>query len=159
MINIISYIIEKLKVNSKSKIGIPTDIELDINDAKSKFNKDEIKEFVMYAEELPIPPAKIKTGLQGNLVLLWNEKLEFSSWNGSYFGNFKISISIPERYHGCFKIVWEQGTKEHPYEYPMGTNGYLNKDGSLKLPDIKSVFNQINNVWKKKDFTNKLKKS
>ena len=154
MINIISYIVEKLKINSKSKVGISADIEVDINQQKSKFSEEEIRQAVMYAEDLPILPAKIKTGLQGNLVLLWNEKMQAYAWGGP--GNFKISISVPERYHGCFKIVWEQGKKDHPYEYPIGTNGYLNKDGSLKLPDIKSVFDQIQKVWKKNDFTNKL---
>lgn len=154
MINIISYIIEKLKINSKSKLGISADIEVDINQQKSVFSDEEIRQVVMYAQDLPIPPVKIKTGLRGNLLLLWEEKL--SSINNSN-NKCKISLSIPERYHGCYKITWPLGGYM-AYEYPMGTNGYLNKDGSLKLPTIKSVFDQIQKVWKKNDLTNKLKK-
>ena len=44
-----------------------------------------------------------------------------------------------------------------PFEYPVGSNGHKNKDGSFKLPDIESVNEKILNMFKKFDLVNKLK--
>ena len=39
------------------------------------------------------------------------------------------------------------------FEYPKGGT-FTNKNGDLLLPDVESVFNKINEQWKKRNLSN-----
>lgn len=146
-------IIEGIKIGSKSKINNVADIKQEYNDKKKLcVTKEELSEIEQYAEDLPILPITIKTGTQGNIKLIWDKTYNL-------FGKtqpFTCNISKPTRYEGSFKITMDIG-RSRPYEYPMGTNNHLDKNGNLKLPDIKSTFKHIHKIWDKYDLTSKLK--
>lgn len=157
MNNISEYIVEKLKISSKTKINRldRSEIEVDINKSKkSQIDEEDIEKIIDFALEWPVKPDIIKTGMQGNLKFIWNK--EFTAYMRNKPSKFSISLSRPERYQGCFKITADVGNYM-PFEYPVGTNGHLNKDGSFKLPTIESVNEKILNMFKKFDLESKLK--
>ena len=152
MKQIVNFIKEGLKVGAKSKV-IKNEIEQDYNNKKKlQVTQDELREIEDYAEDLPVPPDVIKTGAQGNIKLMYDKYHTFFSQKMQY----GINISKPERYNGSFKITMDIG-RSRPYEYPNGKN-YLDKNGNLMLPDIKSIFDQINKVWDKYNMTQQLNK-
>ena len=152
MKNIINFITEKLKISSSSQVS-KSNIEQDYNDKKKlQVTNQELREIEEYAEELPIPPAKIKTGTQGNIKLIWDKEFKFFTEKRIYSCN----ISKPARYEGSFKITMEIGNSR-PYEYPMGKGGHLDPKGNLRLPNVKSIFDQLNKIWDKYNLSEKLK--
>ena len=151
------YIQEKLKITKDTKINTRanSDITIDINsNKKSQIDDADIDKIIDFAIDWPVKPDIIKTGLRGNLKFIWNK--EFHAYMRNKPSKFSISLSRPERYQGCFKITADMGNYM-PFEYPMGINGHLNKDGSFKLPDIESVNEKILDIFKKYDLENKLK--
>jgi len=157
MNNISEYILEKLKISSSTKINRfdRSDIEIDINKSKkSQIEDEDIEKIIDFASEWPVKPDIIKTGIQGNLKFIWNK--DFHAFMRNKPAKFSISLSRPDRYEGCFKITADMGNYM-PYEYPVGSNGHKNKDGSFKLPDIESVNEKILNMFKKFNLENKLK--
>lgn len=154
MKNIIEFITEKLKISSSSQVhkGMSdTEIPDKVSD-KIIVTDDELSEIERYAEDLPVKP-NIKIGRNGNVKLEFETKVR--QWGNDKGFNY-INISKPERYHGSFKITMTVGNYA-PYEFPMG-NKYTDKNGKLLLPDIESVFKQINKQWEKRDLTNLYKK-
>lgn len=154
MKNIINFITEKLKIGSNSQVhkGIAnTEIPSKVAN-KVIVTQDELDEIERYAEDLPVKP-NIKIGRNGNVKLEFETKI--NQWNNDKGFNY-INISKPDRYHGSFKITMTVGNWA-PYEYPMG-NKYKDKNGNLLLPDIESVFKQINKQWEKRDLTRLYKK-
>lgn len=144
MKNIINFIIEKLKIGSSSQIS-KTDIDTEYNSKmKLQVTNKELQEIEEYAEDLPIPPVKIKTGTQGNIKLIWDKEFDFFSEHRIY----NCNISKPARYEGSFKITMEIG-RSRPYEYPMGSGNHLDSKGNLKLPNVKSIFDHLNKIWDK----------
>lgn len=152
------YILEKLHVSKfkKEEDLFVTDYE---NFKPSKqypepqITEDQIRDIEEYCKDLKPHPNKITNNKNGGIRIIWDKKYQFFS----EINNYRIDIIKPERYEGCFKIVWYNGSSR-PYEIPQGNNGgHLNKDGSLKFPDIDSVFEFINKNWDKKwpdDFLN-----
>jgi len=152
MKNIINFIIEKLKISSSSQVSTSS-VEQDYNDKKKlQVTNQELREIEEYAEELPIPPAKIKTGTQGNIKLIWDKEFTEMGITKKYFCN----ISKPDRYKGSFKITLAIG-RYRSYEYPIGKEGYKDSKGNLRLPDIKSIFDHIHKIWDKYNLSEKLK--
>jgi len=154
MKNIINFITEKLKIGSNSQVhkGIAnTEIPTKVAN-KVIVTQDELDEIERYVEDLPVKP-NIKIGRNGNVKLEFETKDQVHAFNST---NNYINISKPERYHGSFKITMTVGNWA-PYEYPMG-NKYKDKNGNLLLPDIESVFKQINKQWEKRDLTRLYKK-
>ena len=152
MKRIIDFITEKLTIGSSSKI-FKSNIEQEYNDKKKlQVTNKELQEIEEYAEDLPIPPVKIKTGMQGNIKLIWDKEFTEMGITRKYSCN----ISKPDRYKGSFKITLEIG-RYRPYEYPIGKEGYKDPKGNLRLPDIKSIFDHLNKIWDKYNLSEKLK--
>jgi len=152
MLNINSYIFEKLQIGSKTKILGPQFEKIYNEKKKLCVTEKELNEIEIYTNSLPVCPKYIKTGLQGNIKLIFDKT--FYSWGKDH--NYSISISKPTRYEGSFKITMDVGNAR-PYEFPMGNNNHKDKNGNLKLPDIKSIFDHINKIWDKYNLTTKLK--
>ena len=154
MKNILNYITERLRLSKSSEDKYNGEVILDTNSKKQAIvSNDDLYEIKNFAEKLPIPPKEIKIGRNGNIKLLW-DKIVATHFNKPKY--FSINISKPERYEGSFQIRIELG-KYMPYEYPMGSNNNRLKNGNLALPDIKSIFDKINEQWNKRNLTNSLK--
>lgn len=144
------YILEKLHVSNYKK---QEEIETDYGHFKpsKQYSKPQItddeKNLIMdYCSKMNPKPVKISDNKNGGIRIIWDKNYQFFSENNKY----RIEIIKPERYEGSFKIVWYNGGYR-PYEIPQGNGGgHLNKDGSLKFPDIDSVFEFINQNWDKK---------
>jgi hypothetical protein len=139
---------EALKIGSKSKVKDNHPIEVIYNkNGKLCCTEDELTDISSYAEELPIKPNKVKVGVNGNI------RLDYDYYMKNYKSRkFYINITKPDRYEGSFKITMEVGNWA-AFEYPMGSK-FQNKNGDLLLPDVESVFNKINEQWKKRNLSN-----
>lgn len=149
MLQLIDFIKEGLRINKNTKVK-NTDYNLDLDNCKKnpQLSKDEIDDIIDNCSKLPIEPNLIKQSKTGGIYLQYDKTYKVMSKSGHY----SIYICKPERYEGCYKIIFYNGAYMPP-EFPIGTNGYLNKDGSLKLPTIEATFDHILKKWDKYNYT------
>lgn len=144
MKNIQNFILERLKLDRSTKSRFVIDIDGYDPNKKNQFEPNELQEISYHASNMRIPPEKIQMGRNGNVKLIFSKQIRKSGTFNNEQSNLTVNISKPERYNGSWKITMDVGNWA-PFEYPMGggPKAYLNKDGSLKLPDAETTIKKI----------------
>lgn len=139
-----NFILERLKIDKNTKSRFVIDIDGYDPNKKNQFESNELQEISYHASNMRTPPEKIQIGRNGNVKLIFSKQIRKSGTFRNEQSNLTVNISKPDRYQGCWKITMDVGNWA-PYEFPMGggPKSYLNKDGSLKLPDAESTIKKI----------------
>ena len=160
MININTYIIEKLQLTKNTKVVSTDKLNLDLNKIKGKskiqFEDVDIDRICELIEKLPIKPDEITNSKVGGIVLKYHG-------GGNFYSKklkSEIHITLPDRYNKeCYKITWYTPVDYMPYEYPLGNNYMDKKKNKPKLETIDEVFDQILKHWKDRNMSNVVNKN
>jgi len=146
------FILERLKLNKDTKSKFVIDIDGYDPNKKNQFEPNELQEISYHASNMRTPPEKIQIGRNGNVKLIFSKQIKKSGTFLNEQSNLTVNISKPDRYQGCWKITMDVGNWA-PYEFPMGGSpkAYLNKDGSLRLPDAKTTIEKIQETINKRN--------
>lgn len=144
MKNIQNFILERLKIDRSTKSRFVIDIDGYDPNKKNQFEPNELQEISYHASNMRTPPEKIQIGRNGNVKLIFSKQIRKSGTFRNEQSNLTVNISKPDRYQGCWKITMDVGNWA-PFEFPIGASSkaYLNKDGSLRLPNAESTIKKI----------------
>ena len=154
MNNIIKYIEEKLKINSKSKININNDIEIRIDQEELntlKFSQEEIDEILNYCKDLPIIPNYLSRGLAPTYINICYDKNK--TFKHDYHSYNLIRIKKNNNYTG-FELRFIIADLHDTFYYPYDDN----KNNINFYSSIKECFEYIYKYWKELDFSKHVEK-
>lgn len=145
MNNIIKYIEEKLKINSKSKIN-NIEIRIDQEELNTfKFSQEEINEILNYCKDLPIIPNYLSRGMSPIIInFCYNKNKTF---NNDYFSRNLIRIKKYSNKELMIRFIMVDC--EETFFYPSDGKYYTS---------IKECFEYIHKYWKELDFSKHIKK-